>query len=335
MSVSFDVGSYNLICCSRKDNNFSYNREVNAFFKIQTEDQFTLNMMKDSKKVPIVEREHVAYVLGEAAVKMAYTFSDVELKRPMQSGCINPKEKDAFDIMNVIIQSLLEGNIKQDKEILYYSVPANAINSETDSEYHAKVLESIFKAYQSKEGYKVSPFPINEGLALIYAELEQKAYTGVGISMGSGLVNVCLAMFGVSVLQFSIANSGDWIDKMAAKAACESIAFINQEKTKINLSVEPKNLVERAIQTQYRIMIEKTVLGFKKGLQESTRKIRSDGIDIVIAGGVSIPVGFDLLFKEVLMDAKLPININSIVRPPDPLHSVARGCLLAAEHSTR
>ena len=30
-------------------------------------------------------------------------------------------------------------------------------------------------------------------------------------------------------------------------------------------------------------------------------------------------------------EAALPIKIGSVVRPSDPLYSVARGCLLAAE----
>ncbi|NIQ17152.1 MAG: hypothetical protein GTO02_23055, partial [Candidatus Dadabacteria bacterium] len=66
------------------------------------------------------------------------------------------------------------------------------------------------------------------------------------ISFGAGMVNLCFAMFGVPVFAFAIVNSGDWIDRMAAKATGENSTFINQEKTKINLSGDPTNLVERA-----------------------------------------------------------------------------------------
>lgn len=103
---------------------------------------------------------------------------------------------------------------------------------------------------------------------------------------------------------------------------------------KINLSVPPTSLVERAIQTQYRIMLEKTVSGIKKGMVESGKKARtSGGIDIVIAGGSSMPSGFDLLFKEVITQAGLPLTLGTIVRPVDPLYSVGRGCLIAAENA--
>jgi hypothetical protein len=336
MPIGFDAGTYNLVCCTRDEKtNFVYDREVNAFIEIPLTDRMVLQMMKTCEDpVPVIERPTKAYALGEKAVRMAYTISQLELKRPMKDGCVNPKEKEAFEVMGIMVSSLLEGNVKKDRDVLYYSVPANALNEETDAEFHTKILESIFNNYESDDGKKVKAFPINEGLALVYAELKATNYTGIGISFGAGMVNLCYAMFGVPVFTFAIVNSGDWIDKMAAKATGEGTTFINQEKTKVNLSIEPTNLVERAIQTQYKIMIEKTVSGIKKGLSEAGKKARSDKpVDIVIAGGTSSPVGFDILFRDVLKQTELPIAIGNIVRPDDPLFSVSRGCLIAAENS--
>jgi len=213
-------------------------------------------------------------------------------------------------------------------------VPSNAINEETDADYHNKIIEAIFKAFQDEHGYTVKANPINEGLALVYAELGAKAYTGIGISFGAGMVNLCFSMYGAPVFSFGLVNSGDWIDKMTAKATGEDITFINKEKTKVNLIAEPQSMVERAIQTQYKLMIEKTVTGIKKGLMTEHKKARPDGpVDIVIAGGSSSPIGFDVLFEKIVRESDLPIQIDKIVRPADPLLSVARGCLIAAENA--
>lgn len=330
---SVDVGTYNLVSCSRDEKgNFVYKREVNAFLEMPLENRFVFNMMKGAG-VPLIEREKVAYALGEAAVNMAYTMSQLELKRPMIHGCVNPKEKDAFQIMSIMIHSLLD-NVKQDGEILYYCIPANAVNHETDVDYHNKILEAIFKAYRSPEGYKVDPRPINEALALVYAELQNKAYTGIAASFGGGMVNVCYAMYGTPVFTFSIVNSGDWIDKQAAKATGETIAFINKEKTKIDLNKQSTTLVERAIHTQYRLMIEHTVTGLKKGFADVVKTVRADApVDFVVSGGTSSPNGFVELFEEAVKQADLPIPIGKIIRPNDPLYTVARGCLLAAENA--
>jgi actin-like ATPase involved in cell morphogenesis len=342
MACGFDAGTYNLVCCHRDDKgNFVHKREVNAFVQISLDDRFLFNMMKDIRTkelpngVPLIEREDMAYALGEAAVNMAYTLTELELKRPMHEGCVNPKEKDAFEILSIMIHSLLEG-VKKDKEVLYYSVPANAINQETDAVYHQKILQSIFRGFKTDEGFTVDAHPIGEGLALVYAELSKKAFTGIGVSFGAGMVNLCFSMFGNPVFQFALVNSGDWIDKMAAKATGENTTFINREKHKIDLTKSPSSLIERAIQTQYRIMIEATVKGIKDGLTKASKSVRADQpVDFVIAGGTSSPKGFAAMFKEVISQAKLTIPIGEIIQPADPLFSVARGALIAAEASQK
>lgn len=336
MAIGYDVGTYNLVSCKRNDEkNLVYKREVNAFIQIPLDNDFVFNMMKKSG-VPLILREdqNVAYALGEAAVNMAYAMTNTELRRPMKDGCVNPKEKDAFQIMSIMMHSILD-NVTHNEELIYYSVPANAINAQTDADYHGKILEAIFKAYKNDKEFTVRARPINEALALVYAELESTAFTGVGISFGAGMVNLCFAVFGNPVFSFAIVNSGDWIDAQASKATGESIAVINKRKHKIDLSQEPKDMIDRAIQTQYRLMIEKTVTGIKKGL-EVNEKARLDGpIKIVVAGGTASPKGFEQLFKQVIDEAvDLGIEVGEIVKPADPIKSVARGCLIAAENAS-
>lgn len=331
--IGFDCGTYNLVCCKRdKDRNFTYKREVNAFIEIPLKDRFVFNMMKNSG-VPLIEwpEQNVAYALGEAAIKMAYSMPTVELKRPMHAGCLNPKEKHAQQIMSIMMHSLIEnctGN-----EPLYYSVPANAINQETDAEYHSLVLKAIFDSFEDGEN-KVVSSPINEALALVYAELSSKMHTGIGVSCGAGMVNICYSIYGAPVFEFAIVNSGDWIDKMAAKATGETIAFINQEKVNVNLLETSNSLVHQAIKAQYQIMIEKTATEIKKGFEQVGNKVRAaQDVDIVVAGGTSMPVGFDKLFKEAIHRASLPVKVGEVIRPQDPLYAVARGTLIAAEAS--
>lgn len=336
MAIGFDCGTYNLVTCKRNSKgDLVYKREVNAFLEMELENDFVFNMMKKAG-VPLIHREDAnkAYALGEAAINMAYTMNQLVLKRPMKDGCVNPAEKDAFQIMNIMMHSLLD-NVTRDRELLYYSVPANAVNAETDADYHSKLLEAIFKAYKSEQDYTVDARPINEGMALVYAELADKMFTGIGVSCGAGMVNVAFSLYGAEVFSFSIVNSGDWIDRQAAKATGESIAFINKEKHKIDLGQEPTTLVERAIKTQYELMIEKTVGGIKKGMVDNKdKKARLDqAIDVVVAGGSASPPGFDDLFKKLLLNSGIDVEIGNVIRPEDPIYSVARGCLVAADNA--
>lgn len=697
--LGYDAGTYNGVCARRDANqDFAYKREINAFIEIPLENRFTFNMMK-SAGIPLIERDNVAYALGEAAVNMAYTLPTLELKRPMKDGCVNPQERDAFQIMSVMMHSLIDPVEKE--TLLYYCIPADAVNKETDADYHQKIVQAIFDNFESDEGYKIISRPINEALALVYAELATKAFTGIGISClcpgtkiyssdgivniedvkigdyvithkgrnrqvtnvitknfkgvatkiqmqgysndtkeykfvdnhelyvkregewkwvgcedlvvgdvvgepivssnsnskkiginicekitssptinkkryestpslqrlfgyflgdgsvnesegciqfdfakhemsnikdvkeiilrvfdknvaetekgencirlkcysrglcnyfmnnfydknkvklypwdisrlnnndclnllvgmirsdgtnhkdsvvfsntntrlislakqlfsrlgyaasisyreprthtledgrviagklqewsvcaagkktenslvdyidnlntendrqsqkmfiedgfccttiqkieyedyegvvydlqvdedhsfsgpfltihncGAGMVNVCYAMYGNPIFKFAIVNSGDWIDKQAAKAIGESPTFVNKQKMKVSLLKEPTTLVERAIQTQYNLMIERTVKGIMDGFANANKTVRSDTpVDIVVAGGTSLIHGFRDVFDKAIRQVELPITIGEVIQPADALYSVARGCLIAAE----
>ena len=151
------------------------------------------------------------------------------------------------------------------------------------------------------------------------------------------MVNICYAMYGAPIFQFALVNSGDWIDKMASKAIGEeTTTYVNREKMNADLTLEnPDTLVQRAIKAQYEIMIQHTVNGIKKGIEGAGAKARSDQpVDVIVAGGTSMPKGFDVLFRKILEQAKISnVKIGEIIRPQDPLYSVARGCLIAAENA--
>lgn len=341
MACGFDAGTYNLVCCKRdENNNFSYKREVNAFIEFPIKDKFVFNMMKNAVDdkgnpcVPLIEwpDQNVAYALGEAAMRFAYSMPTLEVKRPMSSGCLNPKEKHAQQIMAIMAHSLIDE--AKPKETLFYSVPANAINQETDSDYHSMVLKSMFDGFKDDKGNTVNAQPINEALALVYAELGDKMYTGLAISAGAGMLNICYAMYGTPVFSFSVVNSGDWIDQQAAKATGESIAFINKEKMSVDLLKDSDSLVQNAIKMQYQLMIQRAVSGIKKAFDEAGNKVRAEHpLDVVVAGGTSSPNGFDKILEKGLKSVSLPVEIGKVIKPSDPLYAVARGCLIAAEAS--
>src|SRR4051812_13166345 len=129
MAIGFDAGTYNLVVCKRNEKKEAVCKsEVNAFIEMPIENRFVFNMMKNAG-VPLIERPDagVAYACGKAAVDIAYTMPNTELKRPMKDGCLNPKEKHAQQIMSIMIHSLLD-KVSKDKETLYYCIPANAVN---------------------------------------------------------------------------------------------------------------------------------------------------------------------------------------------------------------
>ena len=54
-------------------------------------------------------------------------------------------------------------------------------------------------------------------LLLAYEGLVDNDLTGIAISMGAGMCNVCVMYQGMSSLSFSVARGGDWIDDECSK----------------------------------------------------------------------------------------------------------------------
>jgi hypothetical protein len=81
--------------------------------------------------------------------------------------------------------------------------------------FHEKTLRQII----GDLGYEAHC--INEGLAVVYGELEDSNYTGIGVSCGGGLCNVCLSYLSVPVLSFSVPKAGDFIDLNASQISGE------------------------------------------------------------------------------------------------------------------
>src|SRR2546429_6229805 len=101
----------------------------------------------------------------------------------MPSGVLKPEENKSERLTGEITASLAGKGEKGQK--LCFTVPAAPLGAEENLTYHEATIRQILNdlGFDAKS--------INEGLAVIYAELESTTYTGIGISCGGGLCNVC------------------------------------------------------------------------------------------------------------------------------------------------
>jgi hypothetical protein len=325
--VGLDIGTYSIVSVRKNGDDLENKKEINAFFELPVTNQFMVNMLKQTG-VPMIEVDKSVYVLGQKALELALSMGK-EYRRPMKNGVVSQNEKEAFNILAVIIRSMI-GQLETDDTIVYYSVPANAVNTETNADYHQKVLQAILDKYT--DGTKrIRAFPLNEAQAIVYAEAQDEQMTAIGVSCGGGMVNSNYSIFGVPIFKFSHTNAGDWIDEQAAKSCGESVAFINNAKKDVDLSAEPKNSVERAIIYNYQIMIENAIKSMVDGVKKAgTRADAGKPVPIIVAGGTAMPKGFIEFFKKVFSAQEFPIPIKEIRLAEDPIHTVAKGCFIAA-----
>jgi len=339
--IGLDIGTKNIVMAKQTpDNKRKIVHEVNGFLKINKTDGFTKQLLVNSG-VPYIESDNEFVALGRKAEELAYGFNRT-LDRPMQDGVLSGKTDQAMQIMASIIHSII-GKLNDDA-ILYYTVPADALNMKTNVAFHDKIIQMIISSYSSD--CKIKACPLNEARAIVIGQTEDK--TAVGISFGAGMVNVCYCLYGIEIYSFSLVGSGDRIDLESAmrfgydphrpgsdyKETPTSIAKRKENKLKnkpFSLTQCPDDMIGKTIWINYGILIESVVKGIIDGFKRNEEKARIDRpIPIVIAGGTAMPDGFTEYFKSIIEKSDVPFEIGDIRRVEFPLYAVADGCLTAA-----
>ncbi len=322
LGKGLDIGTANLAAAVQNgEGGITVNVERNAFLDIPS-DVYSKNMLT-KLKVPYVVHNGKLVVIGEAAFDLANVFAR-ETRRPMADGLVSPNEQDALPMMKMIIQKIL-GEPQVPGENCYFCVPAESLDVDNNIVYH----QGLFESMVSKLGY--TAHAINEGHAVVFAELAENDFTGIGLSFGGGMANACITYKSIPCLSFSVARGGDWIDKNVANVLGvphNKAAHIKERGIDIR---DPKSREEEAVSIYYRSLIN-YVLSNIKARFESGQNMPSfnEPIDIACAGGTSLVGGFIEVFREEFAKIDFPLPVGRIFRSEEALSAVAKGCLVAA-----
>jgi hypothetical protein len=175
-----------------------------------------------------------------------------------------------------------------------------------------------------------------EGHSIVFSELKEQDFTGIGISCGGGMFNVCVAYKSVPALTFATSRGGDWIDNNVAHAIGMSPAIVcGIKESGVDLN-NPKDRVQDAIVIYYRNLIQYTLETIKHRLETAQNMPTFiKPIDVVCGGGTSMITGFIDVFREEFEKINFPIDVAQIRMANDPLKAVSRGCMVAAIEETR
>ena len=331
MSKGLDVGTSYIVLSQDKDNSISYTDFRDAFYVIKPSTPVATKMIEKglSGKVFIKDEDGSFIILGKDAIEKAIERNDTA-KRPMYRGVVSAKEKNAKRILAFILKEVV-GQSSEPNEKLIFCVPAQPIDQE-DEDFDVGYHEDVVKSILAECGYDAKA--INEAEALCYSELENEDYTGIGVSCGAGMTNVCVMLNGEPTVVFSTTKSGDWIDRMAAVATGEPDSVVQAEKEGGDFKIgEPSdNVVLAAVSSYYERLIDYTTKQLSIALKnhKSLPKFKNP-LKIAVAGGTSQAKGYVEHFQQKLKDNNFPLPIKEVVHAADPLHSVAKGCLIASK----
>jgi hypothetical protein len=317
-----DVGTSKIVAARRKGKDIETAAQLNAFIPVPFS-RFTENTLGQND-ISYYREGSELIVYGTATEKFANMFNS-ELRRPMADGMVNAKEKMAMPVLEAILQSLVP-KARVQNEVMAFSVPAAPLNGEAQLTYHEGTLRRYFESV----GYK--PIAINEGLAVVFSELEDQNFTGIGISCGGGMCNVTLAYLSIPSIMFSLTKGGDYIDRSAATVVNEAATRVRVIKEEgLDLSRGPKDKYEKALQIYYEDLVESLIEALRRSISSAEKLPKSDRpIPIVLAGGTAKPKGFKQLFEKTLKARGVPIEVSEVRMAADPLSATAKGALIAA-----
>lgn len=329
--IGVDVGTNMLVSAavSGEDEDTVIKMQRDAFYQIRPKSPMNAKIIKASlqkSNANFIENssDGTIVVVGEDALHSAIERGD-KAQRPLSRGVISPKEKSSLPMLKLLLQGLVgegDGNTK-----LCYSIPASPVDTDFNVTYHAGVLDSIF------ESMGFIPSSLNEAYAVSLDSLLDEGLTGMALSAGAGMSNVCVVHQGEVLTQFSTVRGGDYIDNSVGQALDISPSIVQVEKESgVNL-YNPSTEIEHAVVIYYRSLLEYTIKNIAYELNKKKKDLPQfkDGVSFVVSGGLSKAEGFTDKITELINNTDFPIKINKVIRVEDPLTATARGCLLATQ----
>jgi len=321
--VGIDVGTSKVVVSRRGGKDVACQAQLNAFIPVPYS-PVTERTIQQQSDIHYYRDGEDLVVFGSSSERFANMFN-AEVRRPMADGLLNPREKQAWPVLEAILQSLVP-KPRSSNEVLAFSVPAAPLGKESALTYHEASLRQHF----SSLGYKA--MAINEGLAVVFAELEGNNFSGIGVSCGGGMCNATLAFLSIPSIMVSLAKAGDFIDRSAGEAVGEHATRVRAIKEEgLDLSKAPKDKLDKALHIYYEDVVESLVDTLRKAISRAEKLPKADRpLPIVLSGGTSRPRGFRELFERALRARPFPIEVAEVKLASDPYTATARGAHIAA-----
>ena len=331
-AVAVDVGTMFFQTAENdQDGKLSLKEIRNAFVELEASEDIE-QVLAQNEWQYVSDDKHY-YVLGEDSMRVARMFpGKVELRRPMQGGVLNKGEDKKMLVMAKMIESSI-GKAPDENSLVCTCISSDPVDGAQDNLFHKARLEGMFKRLGwnvkiIEEGHAVI---LSENPSVTLADGKKIPFSGIGISFGAGKVNCVLTYRGLSVAGMSAARSGDWIDMKVAEQTGTPLAQVTSVKeNKLDFNnIDYDDDVVFALDAYYDSMIKYVFKNFAKKLLERKGEFEAP-LDIVIAGGTSMPKGFRDKVKSVVDELDLPFDVRDVVHSADPRNAVVKGLLTQA-----
>jgi actin-like ATPase involved in cell morphogenesis len=328
-----DIGTSNIVVARQTEDGTFVNRyHRNMLYPLAVSDE-SADLLERSSYL-FVKVQDKYYIVGEDALRLVNAIGKDkdEIIRPMKDGILNPNLKESSELLFYIINAVV-GDPIIEGETLRFSLPANPIDRDMDNVFHKMVLNNFF----TKMGYTAKA--VNEAMAICYdcnpvmkSDDGEAPLSGVCVSCGGGMVNVALMYKGLEINSFSITKSGDDIDEKAARVTGLSknkIIKIKEKELDLN-NVDMSDRVKAAIAIYYDEMIDRVIHLMAQSFVDKSSDMDGE-IEVVVAGGTSMAPGFCKRFEDAIKKSDMPFKIYQVRHSETPFYSVSQGACIRAQ----
>lgn len=317
-----DLGTSRIVVAKMSGERPVYEEQLNAFVSLPFSKMLKKSLEQEGILHHVDDQEILAF--GNRADEFANIMGGT-MRRPMDTGLLNPEEPRNLQVIELAIKELC--GPASDQEKICFSVPCAPSGSEDLLTYHEESVRQVLEGL----GYQVAS--INEGLAVVFAGLKDSDFTGIGMSFGGGLCNVCVSFLGMPVISFCTTHAGDFVDHKAASVTGETPTTVrlHKESDAFDLIGQPSTRIDGALTVYYRDVVKTAVSRLKDELSRSKRMPKLVlPVPVVFAGGTASVKGFKSLLEDSVRSAKLPLEISEVRQAKGGLNTTAKGSLLAA-----
>jgi hypothetical protein len=196
----------------------------------------------------------------------------------------------------------------------------------------------ILKNFFTKMGYDAKP--VNEAMCIAYDcnpimkedEGGETPLSGISMSNGGGMTNIALSYKGLSLQEFSITKSGDYIDEQVALmtgSKKSKVIKIKEKKLDLN-NIDFSDRIQSALSVYYDDMMERMAHYVITKFKDTEAEMDGE-VEVVVAGGTSMAPGFCDRFAKILKGSELPFDIYRVRHSETPFYSVSQGACIRAQ----
>jgi len=331
-AIGVDVGTMFFQTAELVGDNISVSSVRNAFVEIPYSSELEEILTRNGWRY--VKDGMQYFVVGDDSMQVAKLFpGSVEIRRPLQDGVLNRDEPKKSLVLSGVIESSI-GKAPDENSVVCICVSSPCADAGQDSIFHSARLKAMF----TRLNWNVKV--IEEGLAVILSERPsvvlddgtEVPFSGIGMSFGAGRANCVVAYKGMQILGMSVSRSGDWVDRQVSEQTAVPVSQVIDFKERVLdfENIDEDNDIAFALDAYYDAMLRHVVGLFAKKFIEVKSQFDKP-LDVVIAGGTSMPNGFENKLARIMSSIQLPFKIGDVRKAADPLNAVCSGLLTSAQ----